>query len=249
MNAKIFVTGGTGGLSSHTVPLLRAAGYDLRILSRTPREDTEGIEYVTGDLLTDVGLEEALAGAETVLHLAGARKGDDIATTTWHWTACWSLPAPGRTSWPRTSDDDGGFSSGPLESSRGLCGADGGVGRMGSAREGSHLVRRPRPCPAATAAAQSRVLVRGRAGDRRGGRGHDLHRSAAAADGLVFDEPREPTAWRASRRGLRGVRLHTAGVRGGVAVLRPVVVHAWSRCSAHGGPSCCWAAYTSASAW
>ena len=79
-NTKIFVTGGTGGLGSHTVPLLRAAGYDLRILSRNPREDTEGIEYVTGDLLTDAGLEEALAGAETVLHLAGAQKGDDVAT-------------------------------------------------------------------------------------------------------------------------------------------------------------------------
>lgn len=80
MNTKIFVTGGTGGLGSHTVPLLRAAGYDLRILSRSPRENVEGVEYVTGDLLTWTGLDEALAGTDTVLHMAGAQKGDDIAT-------------------------------------------------------------------------------------------------------------------------------------------------------------------------
>ncbi|ACU77533.1 NmrA family protein [Catenulispora acidiphila DSM 44928] len=83
MNAKIFVTGGTGGLGSHTVPLLRAAGYDLRILSRSAREDTEGVEYVTGDLLAGengANIDEALDGIETVLHLAGAQKGDDIAT-------------------------------------------------------------------------------------------------------------------------------------------------------------------------
>ena len=80
MDAKIFVTGGTGTLGSHTVPLLRAAGYELRILSRKPQEDTDGIEYVTGDLLTAEGLEQALTGVETVLHMAGAQKGDDVAT-------------------------------------------------------------------------------------------------------------------------------------------------------------------------
>ena len=80
MNEKIFVTGGTGTLGSHAVPLLRTAGYDLRILSRSAREDAEGVEYVTGDLLSGIGLDEALAGVETVLHMAGARKGDDVAT-------------------------------------------------------------------------------------------------------------------------------------------------------------------------
>jgi uncharacterized protein YbjT (DUF2867 family) len=80
VNAKIFVTGGTGTLGSHTVPLLRAAGHELRILSRRAREDTEGAEYITGDLLTGDGLDEALVGIETVLHMAGGQKDDDIAT-------------------------------------------------------------------------------------------------------------------------------------------------------------------------
>lgn len=80
MNEKIFVTGGTGTLGSHAVPLLRAAGYDLRILSRSARENAAGVEYVTGDLLAGDGLDEALAGITTVLHMAGAPKGDDVAT-------------------------------------------------------------------------------------------------------------------------------------------------------------------------
>ena len=35
---------------------------------------------MTGDLLTDEGIEPAVDGAERVLHLAGGPKGDDEAT-------------------------------------------------------------------------------------------------------------------------------------------------------------------------
>ncbi|MEU9378996.1 NmrA family NAD(P)-binding protein, partial [Streptomyces sp. NPDC048255] len=45
MTAPILVTGGTGTLGKHVVPLLRAAGHDVRVLCRTPRENTTGIEY------------------------------------------------------------------------------------------------------------------------------------------------------------------------------------------------------------
>lgn len=77
---KILVTGGTGTLGGHVVPLLLAAGHDVRILSRTARPARNGLEYVTGDLLKDEGTEEAVRGAEIVLHLAGGAKGDDVAT-------------------------------------------------------------------------------------------------------------------------------------------------------------------------
>jgi uncharacterized protein YbjT (DUF2867 family) len=82
MSAPILVTGGTGTLGGHVVPLLQAAGQDLRVLSRRPRERREGVEYVTGDLLTGEGIDRAVAGASTVLHLAGGPKGDDEATRT-----------------------------------------------------------------------------------------------------------------------------------------------------------------------
>ncbi|MCP9950070.1 SDR family oxidoreductase [Actinomadura madurae] len=79
MTASILVTGGTGTLGSHVVPLLRAAGRDLRVLSRRRREPAGGIEYVTGDLVNDEGIAAAVNGVETVVHLAGGNKGDDVA--------------------------------------------------------------------------------------------------------------------------------------------------------------------------
>ncbi|MFK3677003.1 SDR family oxidoreductase [Microbacterium sp. NPDC090218] len=79
MSTPILVTGGTGNIGRHTVPLLRAAGRDVRILTRHPRESEPGIEYVEGDTVKGTGLGRALDGVDTVLHLAGGAKGDDIA--------------------------------------------------------------------------------------------------------------------------------------------------------------------------
>ncbi|WP_436763987.1 SDR family oxidoreductase [Streptosporangium sp. V21-05] len=52
----------------------------MRVLSRNGHEPGGGVEYVTGDLLKDEGVEAAVDGAETVLHLAGGPRGDDEAT-------------------------------------------------------------------------------------------------------------------------------------------------------------------------
>lgn len=80
----ILVTGGTGLLGGLTTPLLRGAGHQVRVLSRHRHESADGIEYVTGDLLTGEGIASAVAGVGTVLHLAGGTnaKGDDQATRT-----------------------------------------------------------------------------------------------------------------------------------------------------------------------
>ncbi|WP_349904159.1 SDR family oxidoreductase [Parafrigoribacterium humi] len=82
MNTPILVTGGTGTIGSRVVPILRAAGADIRILSRHPRADEPGIEQVEGNTVTGNGLASALNGVDTVLHLAGGAKGDDIAART-----------------------------------------------------------------------------------------------------------------------------------------------------------------------
>ncbi|WP_171166548.1 SDR family oxidoreductase [Streptomyces sp. I05A-00742] len=86
MTSPILVTGGTGTLGTHVVPLLREAGRDVRVLSRNARETADGVEYVACDLLKDDdagrALVAALDGVETVLHLAGGPKGDDEATRT-----------------------------------------------------------------------------------------------------------------------------------------------------------------------
>ena len=80
MNSTILVTGGTGTLGRHVVGRLRDAGRDIRVLSRHGHPSGDGIEYVTGDLLEDDGIEPAVAGAATIVHCAGAAKGDDEAT-------------------------------------------------------------------------------------------------------------------------------------------------------------------------
>ncbi|MFI7386201.1 SDR family oxidoreductase [Streptomyces sp. NPDC049813] len=82
-DSTILVTGGTGTLGRHVLPLLREAapGRPLRVLSRSERPDADGISYVKGDLSTGEHVATAMAGVETVLHLAGGNKGDDVVAT------------------------------------------------------------------------------------------------------------------------------------------------------------------------
>lgn len=76
----VLVTGGTGTLGRLVVARLGDIGRDVRVLSRRCHESADGIEYVTGDLLTGDGIDSAVDGAGTILHLAGGPKGDDEAT-------------------------------------------------------------------------------------------------------------------------------------------------------------------------
>lgn len=78
MPTSILLTGGTGTLGRQMLPLLRAAGRTVRVLSRRARDGADGVEYVTGDLATGEGIETAVTGVETVVHCAGSAKGDDV---------------------------------------------------------------------------------------------------------------------------------------------------------------------------
>src|ERR671916_150321 len=80
MTSPIMVTGGTGTLGRLLVGRLRDAGSDVRVLSRRSREAEDGIEFVTGDLATGAGIEPAVDGVETIVHLAGSAKGDEDKT-------------------------------------------------------------------------------------------------------------------------------------------------------------------------
>ncbi len=73
----ILVTGGTGTLGRLVVPLLQDADGEVRVLSRQPRQSSSDVEYVVGDLETGAGVDEAVAGAHTIVHCAGAQLGDD----------------------------------------------------------------------------------------------------------------------------------------------------------------------------
>ena len=77
MISSILVTGGTGTLGRLVVPCLRQARGQVRVLSRNSQEPADGVEYVIGDLSTGEGLECAVDGIETIVHLAGSAKGDE----------------------------------------------------------------------------------------------------------------------------------------------------------------------------
>jgi uncharacterized protein YbjT (DUF2867 family) len=78
----ILVTGGTGTLGSELVPRLLAAGRTVRVLSRSARPNTDGVDYVVGDLETGEGIDAAVAGVETIVHGAGSAKGDAVKAET-----------------------------------------------------------------------------------------------------------------------------------------------------------------------
>ncbi|MBC9820043.1 SDR family oxidoreductase [Terrabacter sp. MAHUQ-38] len=82
MTSRILITGGTGTLGRHVTPLLVATGADVRVLSRAARETTDGTTPVRGDLETGEGVDAAVAGADTIVHLAGSAKGDGIKAQT-----------------------------------------------------------------------------------------------------------------------------------------------------------------------
>jgi uncharacterized protein YbjT (DUF2867 family) len=80
MTSTILLTGGTGTLGRHITPLLQDAGFKLRVLSRHSHQPRNGIDHVSVDLLEGKGIEPAVDGADTIVHLAGGPKGDDQAT-------------------------------------------------------------------------------------------------------------------------------------------------------------------------
>jgi dihydroflavonol-4-reductase len=68
------VTGGTGFIGSHLLERLSALGEGVRALVRRPVRLPAGVECVSGELVTGAGLQEALEGVDTVIHLAGVTK-------------------------------------------------------------------------------------------------------------------------------------------------------------------------------
>jgi nucleoside-diphosphate-sugar epimerase len=73
----ILVTGGTGFIGSHLVERLVSLDQPLRCLVRhslAQNRGQRGVELAHGDLESGVGLEEALRGVDTVIHLAGVTK-------------------------------------------------------------------------------------------------------------------------------------------------------------------------------
>jgi len=80
MISPILVTGGTGTLGHLVVRRLGDAGYKVRVLSRRSHKSGDGTEFMIGDLASGEGIEPAVDGVETIVHLAGSARGDEDKT-------------------------------------------------------------------------------------------------------------------------------------------------------------------------
>ena len=79
--APVLVTGATGFLGGHLIPLLHEGGEPVRVLSRQPAPElsARGVEVVVGDVVSGAGLDAALDGVAHVFHLAGRVSRDPDA--------------------------------------------------------------------------------------------------------------------------------------------------------------------------
>jgi len=77
LSTKILITGGTGFLGSYIIKTLIEKGYAVRALRRSnkfpnwiAKDIMEKVEWVDGDILDVVSLEDAMQGIDTVIHSA-----------------------------------------------------------------------------------------------------------------------------------------------------------------------------------
>ena len=77
MSNKILITGGTGFLGAYIIKQLIEKGYAVRAIRRSnklpafiPKEVLDNVEWVEGDVLDVVSLEDAMEGIDTVIHSA-----------------------------------------------------------------------------------------------------------------------------------------------------------------------------------
>lgn len=76
----VAVTGATGFIGRRLCTRLREEGHEMRALARRPTAVLgDGVETVTGDLDDGAALRTLVAGADAVVHLAGAVRGVDRA--------------------------------------------------------------------------------------------------------------------------------------------------------------------------
>jgi dihydroflavonol-4-reductase len=78
LSKRIFITGGTGFLGSYTIKALIEKGYAVRAIRRAsaslpsyiPAQVFDKVEWIEGDILDVVSLEQAMEDVDTVIHAA-----------------------------------------------------------------------------------------------------------------------------------------------------------------------------------
>lgn len=73
------ITGGTGFVGSHLLRIARAAGHEIRALTRGWRPPEDGIDWVDGALDRPEALAKLADGADAIVHIAGLINAPDRA--------------------------------------------------------------------------------------------------------------------------------------------------------------------------
>ncbi len=71
----IFITGASGFIGRHLVPVLLSQGHSVTALVRRSGSAPEGVREVRGDFVTGEGVEEGLKGVDAAVHTAGVLFG------------------------------------------------------------------------------------------------------------------------------------------------------------------------------
>jgi NADH dehydrogenase len=81
---RVAVTGGSGFIGSHLVPLLLDSGHEIRVIGRGARPVTlpQGLSMTFGDVITGEGLEEAFKDADAVVSLVAVIRNRGVQTFT-----------------------------------------------------------------------------------------------------------------------------------------------------------------------
>jgi nucleoside-diphosphate-sugar epimerase len=73
------ITGATGFVGSRLLTKARAAGHDIRALTRRQQRKRKGIEWIDGALDNGHSLDRLVEGADAVIHVAGVINAPDAA--------------------------------------------------------------------------------------------------------------------------------------------------------------------------
>lgn len=76
---KLAVTGATGFVGRRLLRLAVEAGHQLHALTRKPRDDLRGVNWITGALDHRDALRKLVEGCDAVIHIAGVLKAKDRA--------------------------------------------------------------------------------------------------------------------------------------------------------------------------
>lgn len=71
---RLALTGGTGFVGGRLLKLAVAEGHQLRALTRSPRQDERGVDWITGALDGRETLQRLVEGCDAVIHVAGVLK-------------------------------------------------------------------------------------------------------------------------------------------------------------------------------